>query len=423
MVRSLNLNSDFNKNVFTLLTGTTIAQAIPIAVSPILTRLYSPEDFGVFALFVAVTTIFGSIANARYELVIMLPRKDEDAINIFALGFIITSSISFMLFIFVLFFKNYLVKLLNNTEIEYWLYFTPIAVFLTGIFNLLTYYNTRLKEYKNIAKATLLKSIIYVIIQISIGIIKSGVTGLITGQLFSQFFANIKLFTKISKNKNLFSKIKKVKIISLGKRYKDFPKFSMWAALANTLSFQLTNVLISSLYNVKTLGLYSLVQRVLGVPSSLIGSSIGKVFFQEAAKEKQITGNAVKTFYLTIIKLTMVGLPFFGIIYFLVQDIFAFVFGEDWRIAGDYAKIVIPLFFVRFIVGPISIVNTVFEKNKNGLIFQVSLLFGVVVAFILGKYFSLEFIELIFLLTYILILIYFLFLIYLIKLIKGIRLN
>ena len=112
MLNKLKPKSEFSKNVLTLMTGTTIAQAIPIAISPILTRIYTPEDFGVLALFVAITTIFGTIANGRYELAIMLPKKDEDAINIFALGFIITCFISLILLILVLIFmRNWLILL------------------------------------------------------------------------------------------------------------------------------------------------------------------------------------------------------------------------------------------------------------------------------------------------------------------------
>ena len=107
------LKSEFNRNVLTLMTGTTIAQAIPIAITPILTRIYTPEDFGVFALFIAIASIFGTIVNGRYELAIMLTRKDEDAINIFALGFIITFVISLILLILVLVFNNYFVKFLK----------------------------------------------------------------------------------------------------------------------------------------------------------------------------------------------------------------------------------------------------------------------------------------------------------------------
>ena len=112
MIKSLKPKSEFSRNVFTLMTGTTIAQAIPIAISPILTRIYTPEDFGLLALFLAITIIIGSIANGRYELAIMLPEKDEDAINISALGFIISSSMSLILLILVFFFNDYFVNVI-----------------------------------------------------------------------------------------------------------------------------------------------------------------------------------------------------------------------------------------------------------------------------------------------------------------------
>ena len=101
------LTSEFNRNVLTLMTGTTIAQAIPIAITPILTRIYTPEDFGVFAIFIAITSIFSVIVNWRYDIAIMLPKKDEEAINILALGFIISCIISLILLILVFFFKRF----------------------------------------------------------------------------------------------------------------------------------------------------------------------------------------------------------------------------------------------------------------------------------------------------------------------------
>jgi len=81
MLTKFKPKSEFSRNVLTPMTGTTITQAIPIAISPILTRIYTPEDFGVLALFVAITAIFGGIANGRYELATMLPKKDKYGIG------------------------------------------------------------------------------------------------------------------------------------------------------------------------------------------------------------------------------------------------------------------------------------------------------------------------------------------------------
>ena len=421
MTNKLKPKSEFSRNVLTLMTGTTIAQAIPIAISPILTRIYTPEDFGAFALFVAITSIFGSIANGRYELAIMLPKKDEDAINIFALGFIITSTISLILLALIILFHDYFIQLLNNEAIGVWLYFVPIAVFFTGLFNILNYFNNRKKQYKDIANATIIKSIILAITQLSIGFLKNGATGLITGQIFSQIFANMRLFKNIIKDKKLISGISKLKIIALAKRYKDFPKFSMWAILANTLSLHLTNILILSFFSVATLGFYSLVQRVLGMPSALIGSSIGQVFFQEATQEKQQTGKAIKTFNSTIKKLIIIGLPSFGILFFIVEDLFAFVFGEEWRIAGEYAEIMVIFYYIKFISSTVSTIPTIYKQEKIFLLINLAIIFSFILIIFIVKYFGLDFKIFLYNISITMSFEYFIFLVYYYKLAKVIK--
>ena len=390
MIQLLKPKSEFNRNILTLMTGSTIANAIPVAISPILTRIYSPEDFGLLALFLAVTTIFGTIVNGRYELAIMLPKKDEDAINIVALGFIIMSLITLILFVIVIIFNEKIVHLLSNKDIGTWLYIVPLSIFLIGLFNLLNYFNNRKKHYKDIAKANIIKSITMVAFQIVVGYLREGAAGLISGQIASQMTANMKLLTNIIKNKLLLSKISKKKILQVAKRYKEFPKFSIAGALANKATGNLTNILISIFYNVSTLGFYSLVQRVLGVPSVLIGNSIGQVFFEEASKEKQLTGKAVKVFKSTVKKLFIIGAPSFGILFFIVEDLFAFVFGEEWRVAGGYARIMIPVFFIGFIVSTVSIVDSIFEKLFFYLCLQIGYLASMTIALYLFKSYQFE---------------------------------
>ena len=137
MFKRIKSQSEFYHNVLTLMTGSTLSQSIPIAISPILTRIYTPEEFGVYAIFLAIVTIFGTIISGRYELAIMLPKKDEDAINIFALGLVITICLTVFTSILVIVLKNYIVNLLNTHTIEYWLYLVPLSILLIGCYNLL----------------------------------------------------------------------------------------------------------------------------------------------------------------------------------------------------------------------------------------------------------------------------------------------
>ena len=412
MVKKLKPKSEFSRNVLTLMTGTTIAQAIPIAISPILTRIYTPEDFGIFALFIALVAIFGSISNGRYELAIMLPKKDEDAINIFALGFIITSAISLVLLVLVILFNGYFTELLNNEEISLWLYFVPIAVFFTGIWNILNYFNNRKKQYKDIAKATIIKSIVLAIVQLLVGFIKQGAIGLISGNILSQLFANKKLLSNIIKDKLLISKISKIKIIALAKRYKNFPKYSMLAILANVSSQHLINLIISTFYGLATLGFYSLVQKLLIMPMALIGGSISQVFFENASKEYNKKNNLKHLFIFTFKKLFIISFPLFCLLFFLVEELFAIVFGEEWRIAGVYAQVVMPLFFIRFVVSTFTIVPIIFKNAKIDLIFQLGVLVLSLVLVIISNDLNINFINYLFYQTLCLSIYYIIYLLY-----------
>ncbi len=386
MLQKLKPKSEFSRNVLTLMTGTTIAQAIPIAISPILTRIYTPEDFGVFALFIAIISIFGSIANGRYELAIMLPKKDEDAINIFALGFIITSCISLLLFILVIIFHDYFVNILNNKEIGIWLYFVPVAVFFIGLFNILNYFNTRKKNYKDIANATITKSIVLAIVQLSVGFIKTGAGGLISGEILSRMFANMRLFKNIVKDKLLMSRVSKVKIIALAKRYKDFPKFSMWSALLNTISIQIPILMLTTFFGVSIVGFYSLSHRFISMPMSLIGGSIGQVFYQKASSIKH-DRLALKTLTLkTYKKLFNLGVIPFGIITIYGDYLFSFVFGSEWIIAGEYAQILSVWILFLFIHSPITSLFNILERQKEFLYINSIVLGTRVVVIFIGGY-------------------------------------
>jgi len=386
MLTKLKPKSEFSRNVLTLMAGTTIAQAIPIAISPILTRIYTPEDFGVFALYMAIAAIFGTIANARYELAIMLPKKEEDAINIFALGFIITCFISLILLVLVLVFNDYFTKLLGNKEISFWLYFIPVAVFFSGLFNILNYFNNRKKNYKDLRNATIMKSIVLATIQLSIGFLKSGATGLISGSIISNMFANMKLTKNILKDKILISKIKKVKIVALAKKYKDFPKYLILAHGINSFSGQSHIVLFSSFFNASVVGYLSFAQKLLGMPMSLIASSVGDVFRQEATVIYNKNKECLAIYKNTFKKLFIISIIPFALLFFMAPKIFSIVFGENWGVAGEYAQVLIPMYFLQFLTSPLSNMYIVAEKQKLDLYWQIYLLISVVSSILIGYF-------------------------------------
>ena len=390
MLKGLRPKSEFATSIATLLTGTAVAQAIPIAATPILTRLYTPEDFGILALFMAITTLLGSIANGRYELAIMLPAEDDDAINVAALCVLIASIFSVLLLAIVILFNEQLAELMGNKEVAFWLYFVPITVWGTGFFNALNYLNTRSKNYKDIATTRVFKSIILVSINLVYGVFKSGAAGLIWGQIASQLFANLKLL-KNGLNRFNLGAISVIRIKQVAIKFIGFLKYNMWAVLANNLSSNLLNILISGFYSVATLGHFSIAQKLLGIPSTVIGSAISQVYFKGAVDEKNKIGKASLIFKRTTLILFALSCSAFIPLYFLLPELFAWVLGEKWRIAGEYSKILLPFYFVRFISSSVSISVSVFQKNKLSLVINILILMLSMLVFFVSTHYGLGF--------------------------------
>lgn len=371
MIKKLKPKSEFSRNVLTLMTGTTIAQAIPVAISPILTRIYTPEDFGVFALFIAITGLLSVIISGRYELAIMLPQKDEDAINIVALGMALVVIFSLLLMILVVIFNISFTRILNNDDIGYWLYWMPVALFLTGLFNILSYYNNRKKNYKDIATAAITKAIVLAVVQLGVGFIKCGVSGLISGQIVSSLFSNIYLLKNIIRDKILLSKISRIKITAMVKQYKDFPKYQAPHAMLNTFSSNLPIYMFTPFFGMIIVGWYSLSTRIVVSPLMILAGASAKVYNQKVTQLYD-ESNDPYGFTIRLLKslLRKIIIPFLLIVIF-APDIFSIIFGENWKEAGLYTQILSPWLLMVFLTATISFIPSLLNLQKKALFLEV----------------------------------------------------
>jgi len=359
--------STFLGNVIVLLTGTGIAQIVPILVAPFLSRLYTPEDFGVLALYLSILQILGSIINLRYEMAIVLPKSKRESLALVLIGLYVAIAGSILLFSIVSIFNNNITSILGNNKISPWLYVIPFNIFLIGFFNILNYYNTRIKQFKEIAKSNIVKSTANSCIQVLLGVFKFN-SGLIIGQLFSSFLGNYSLSKTLYKEKEILKTFTRNELWSIAKRYRKFPIYSTWGTFLNTFSLNCSNFFINAIYTLSQLGYYSYGYKYLSLPVSLIGNSVSQVYVQKAAEERNEFGNCKDLFISTFKKLLFISLAIFSLLFFIVEDLFAFIFGEQWRIAGRFAKIMIPLVFIRFISTPLSTTITVFEHQKLALL-------------------------------------------------------
>jgi O-antigen/teichoic acid export membrane protein len=397
LLNKLKPKSEFSRNVLTLMTGTTIAQAIPIAISPILTRIYTPEDFGMFALYMSVASIFSVIATGRYELAIMLPKKDEDAINIVILSIIISFFVSFMALLIVFFFNAQITNILGNPEISSWLYFIPITVLLTGVYQSFNYWSNRKKEYKRLATTKIIQSSAISSSNLGMGFNGFGGSGLILSGLLGQGIATIFLGRRVAfKDRTLFEKVNRLKIFVLAKKYKKLPIFNLPNALIDTFRLSGINILIANFFTTFTLGQFSLAWKMIQLPTSLIGGSLSQVFFQ---KISSVNRNKIYDILkLFIIKALFISLPMFFIIYIFAVDIFRIVFGSNWKLAGEIASILSPWLFLNFLTMPIA--NVFIILNRQEIVLMVSIVYMIVPIVILLFLNQLDFLYLLSIITF-----------------------
>ena len=373
MINKLKPKSEFTRNVLTLMTGTTIAQAIPIVISPILTRIYSPEDFGLFALYMSIVSILTVIVAGRYELAIMVPKNNRRAFSVLVLAILFTVIFSIIILIIICIFKFQIINLFHQSEISIWIYFIPLSIMLNGIYQSLYYYFLRNKLFSTLAKGKVYQSFMASSVNLLLFFMKNE-TGLVAGSILGQL-SSIYIFLSTG-GSSLVKKVSFKQIQYMFILYIDFLKYNSLSALLNYSSIEFAILFISSFFQPETVGIYFLTQKILFAPSGIIGSAIGQVFIQKVF-DKNRNFDINKLFHSTIIKLLYIIILPSIVIYIYGEDIFLYIFGKDWSQAGLYAKIMLPYFILRFIGAPVSTLPSLMGYQKNMLYWNMFRLLGV----------------------------------------------
>jgi O-antigen/teichoic acid export membrane protein len=361
--------------------GTTIAQAIPIAISPILTRLYAPEDFGVFALYMSIVSILSVIVTWQYELAIMLPKRNRDALNILFLSIALTILTSFFLFIIVVLFNTQITNLLNNQDISKWLYLTPFSILSIGLFNSFNYWFNRDKNYKLLATTKVTRSFINSSMNLIFGFLKLENIGLILSSFISQLFTIVLFIRNFHfQDIKLFSK---KRTLILLRKYMKFPKVTLPHSIFSSLSQNLPIFIITKFFNSSDVGFYSFGNKIIMLPIGMISNAYYQVFFQSFKDERNKL-----TFYLHKFRqVNMIFLPLFVLLWFILPDIFAFVFSTKWRIAGEYAQILLPLLYMKFLSNLFTTTTYIYyQKQEENFVLGILITFLIFLSLMLGVY-------------------------------------
>lgn len=382
-------NSQYKKNITIMVGGRVIAQAIPILLTPLLTRLYSPSEFGMFGVYAAIIAFVAMISNGRYSLSIILPKSDIDAKRLFLLSSLLTVGVTAVFGLIFIVLGNWFFDFFEVSILQKYLSILILNILFIGLYESLYYYVLRTKNYKILTTNIIIQAFVLVSIRLLCGYLEFTEIGLIISYLIGYSVGYILLILRLKIPVfSLFKEFKIFNYISLLKRYSRFPKYSLLADSLSVIATYSPNILLNKIFGSVVTGYYSMSDKILGSPIWFITSSVGDVFKQEASEQLRTKNSCFEVFIKTTKTLFFVGIIPFGILFIISPYVVPFVLGENWKEAGVFIQIFSIMYFLRFIISPVSHVIYIVNKQNYNVVFQAINLLTTVISFGLGLYFK-----------------------------------
>ncbi|MBU1195779.1 MAG: oligosaccharide flippase family protein [Proteobacteria bacterium] len=355
-------------NIGKLLSGSALSQAIVFLTIPVITRFYSPDDFGIAAMFAVIVFSLEPISSLSYHQAIMLCEKDTDALNICALSFFIVTIFSLLLFIPFGLFNREIASFFNAPLLEHFTWLIPIVVFSRAVYLILSFENSRRKNFSLQAFSTVVQTVTDKVIIIGAGFMgHATASAMIISRVIASFFETGVFASDIRaliKNRGVIS-IPAIK--KLAYKHRAFPLFANWVALLSDGSARLPIYMLAFFFSPEITGLYAMADRLIRTPMSLLGNSIRRVYYQAAANEKN-NGVDLKVFFESI-RLRLLGYSLFPFLALMImgEEIFTIILGSKWENVGTYIGILGILAVAQFVSIPIASLVNVLGKQKSFL--------------------------------------------------------
>lgn len=351
-----------------------MAQVIGFALTPVISRLFTPSDYGILGSFGAVTGVIAAGITLDYSQAIMLPKEKEDALHLFFISCLSTIIITLLCALACLIVPAYLMGLMKAPG-SWVLVLLVLALLILGINNALQSWCVRIKAFKQTSASQIVRSISSNSMQIGFGCFKAGAGGLIVSRVLADLFASINLLHvfltdfKVSTHKINWHKIKQLAL-----EYSDFPIYSASRNVVNALSLGLPVLLLTNYYGIAIAGAFAFADRILSAPMGLILGALRQVLFQKAAETDHHGGSLLTLF----IKVTM-GLFAIAVIPTLIliiwaPPIFSFIFGHKWLVAGEFASSLIIWLAFLFCNLPSVLFARILRLQRRLFIYDIILL-------------------------------------------------
>ncbi len=370
--------SRFIRDVTIVAGGSAAAQAISIAFSPFITRLYGPESFGILGVFVAMLAMITPIASLAYTYAIVLPANDHEARALVRLALLIAACIAILLAVIIGVFHYQIALFFGFEASAYYLLLIPALVLLSAAEKSLGEWLIRKKQFRSISGITVTQTAAINTTKVGVGYFLATAPVLLVINAVGHGFLTFMLWlsartTFLHRNfQEMVSEAEQnVSIKTVAVKYRDFPIYRSPQIILNTTSINIPTLLLAALMGPVPAGFYTLSRRVVSLPSSLVAKSVGTVFLPRIAEAAK-RGEPLRPY---IIKATwglaLVGLLPFGVLFLFGPWLFGFVFGADWITAGEYSRWLALWLYFAFINHPSVYAIPLFDMQRQFLIYEI----------------------------------------------------
>ena len=385
-IKVLTHKSTFAKDVLKMASAPLCTQVLGLILMPIITRLYLPDVYGTFYLFSSMVMPMAVFVGLGYSGSIVLPKKDEVASNMLCVSLFFTVLITILTIPLILFGSEYLLKWIKAPELRVYLWFIPISVFAHGLYLSLRYWNVRSKQFGRIAISRISNAVVNKGITLGAGFSGFTIPGsLIVGSIGGSLAMSGILGGKVwQESGQLFKRsIRWHNMVEGMKQYRKFPIYNLWTDCFSRLSLAIIMFLFSFYFSKTVIGYYGLGLAILTIPLTLIGTNIGEVFYQRAAKKRH-DGTIAALVENLFKQMTCISMLPFLVLVIIGDSFFSLVFGANWTEAGIYAQILSFKIFISFIINPVLSLPTILEKQEINLILCIVTTLTSIIAIVVG---------------------------------------
>lgn len=364
--------SSFLRNTGKMVSGTGLAHLIGLAVLPVITRLYSPAEIGVFSVYLSVYTIGFTVASLRYEYATLLPKTEQGANNITMLSLLLSFCVSALMYVVLLAGSAVGAGWLSFGELHNLVWLLPVSVFSFSTFMILTFRLNREQQYAHMATAKVAGSAGTAGGQATLGFAGytswGMVAGKVAGDLLGMFYL---LWQRRRWEKPMLYGVSKLRMAAMAKRYRHFPMWNLPHALTTAANNNIPVLLFYAFFSGTTAGFFAMAMRILTSPLQMVARAAYQVFSQRVAQKHNNKDRIYPFFKQTAGLFAVSGMVPFVLLFWTAPALFSWFLGAEWVVTGEYIRILTPYVFVSFVVSPLNFIPLMLGKQQTAFVIDL----------------------------------------------------